>query len=108
MRQSGVDATTAVEYFQATNRTCVEGLVPLFAPTFQNRDYSAFGGSHQLFKDIQDLLVQTCTTLGVDHRLALLMSAYHERALGDPALASKSFHSVYEVICPPEKAEERV
>jgi 3-hydroxyisobutyrate dehydrogenase-like beta-hydroxyacid dehydrogenase len=101
MQKSGVDAKVATEYFQATNRTLIEGFVPMLAGAFGAHDYSLFLGSHQLFKDIHALVAETCKSLKIDDQLAQLMSRYHERAMKDAAVGTKSFHSVHEIIAKP-------
>ncbi len=98
MSKSGIGSEVALDYFQATARAITEVYAPMLTPAFEKGDYSMFLFSHQLAKEIQDRLVETCKTLKVDEGLARLMGDYHERALRDPALAGRSFHSVYEVI----------
>jgi len=100
MKKSGMDAGTTIEFFQALNRM-VADMVPFFQRTLAARDYSTFFFSHQLMKDIMDAASETCRGLHVDDKLAALMAEYHQRAIRNPHLASKSFHSVYEVIDPP-------
>jgi 3-hydroxyisobutyrate dehydrogenase-like beta-hydroxyacid dehydrogenase len=99
MRRSGLGTEATLQYFQTTAKVVAEVYAPMLAPAFDKRDYSAFLFSHQLGKDIEDCLVETCKDLAVDDRLARLMADYHERALRDPELAGKSFQSAYEVIC---------
>ncbi|HSQ63685.1 MAG TPA: hypothetical protein VLM85_10750 [Polyangiaceae bacterium] len=99
MSKSGVDGKTALDYFQLTSRTMVDGFAPMLAPAFERHDYSVFFGGHELFRDIQDCVAETCKMSEIDPRLAQLMADYYRRALQDPELANKSFQSVHEVIC---------
>ena len=97
MKNGGVDSSLALDFYQTVNRTMLD-YVPFLESAFAKNDYSAFFGSHQLIRDIMDSASETCTTFDVDHSLTDLMSEYHQRAMRDPELAAKSFHSVYQVI----------
>jgi hypothetical protein len=97
MKKGGVDSSLALDFYQTLNRTMLD-YVPLLQSAFAKSDYSAFFGSHQLIRDIMDSASETCATLDVDQKLTNLMSEYHQRAMRDPDLAAKSFHSVYQVI----------
>ncbi|MDP2957844.1 MAG: NAD(P)-binding domain-containing protein [Longimicrobiales bacterium] len=97
MKKGGVDSSLALEFFQTVNRTMLE-YVPFLQSAFAKGDYSVYFGSHELIRDIMDSASETCTILDVDQKLTDLMSDYHQRAMRDPELAAKSWHSVYELI----------
>ena len=88
---------------QATVKAVADVYAPMLAPTFEKGDYATFFFSHETAKDIHDRLVETCNGLGIDDRLARLMARYHEQALQQPEVATKSFQSVYDVIRQPAK-----
>ncbi len=98
MQKSGVDPKTALDYFQLTNRAMIDGFAPMLASAFEKHDYSLFLGSHALFAQIHDAVAETCAAAGVDARLAALFADHHRRAMETPDLATKSCHSVYELI----------
>jgi 3-hydroxyisobutyrate dehydrogenase-like beta-hydroxyacid dehydrogenase len=98
MKKGGVDSSLALNFFQSLNRGMLDLFIPFLQSAFAKSDYSVFLGSHQLVRDIMDSASETCRTLDVDQKLTELMSEYHQRAMRDPELAAKSYHSVYQLI----------